>query len=589
MHKDSGPGRNRRTSRPRELVLRALLGLALTLFVAGGFASGWFFLSRASSLAQAPSREKLVGADTGSVVGAPSGGTSALPARQPSDPRYAFLLLGYGGGGHDGAYLTDSMMVVIVDPAQKTLTLLSLPRDAWVPLVFSDRTTVYNKVNTAYAFAIDKSLYTDRLPRYQGSQGAGTFAMDTVSRLLGIPISYYLGLDFAGFREVIDAVGGIDVDVPDAFSANYPANDNSSINPSWTVVRFAKGMQHMSGERAIEYARARETIDNPSEGSDFARSRRQRLIMEAFKTRLFQPSGLIHIPQLLAIASGHVDTNYSLPSAVQLAQLAVDWRDVRFYQTALTNANYLVDGTGPEGTYILVPQASGRSWAQIQAFCQRLWQNPALGVVMAGTEVVVENDTGVAGVAGRVSDVLAALGYRVGTPTTGATRGSPQVVDRTGGDPAMLIGALEGDLHVKLGDGDIQAGGGAASGGITLEVGSDDASLADLVVTPDTSVPKSSVGVARAGSWSAEAPAPVPAAAPVAPGGPTSRGRVAQATPTATMERPAGRLTGTPRVATPVPANPTVRPRVTTAPTPSPIARSSSAGYSAPTSTARLP
>ena len=110
MHRDPRPGKNSLTPRPRRLVLRVLLGLALGLFVLGSFASGWFFLSRAVVPAQALAREKLVGADTGSVVGAPSGGAPTIPTKAPSDPRYAFLLLGCGGEGHDGAYLTDSII-----------------------------------------------------------------------------------------------------------------------------------------------------------------------------------------------------------------------------------------------------------------------------------------------------------------------------------------------------------------------------------------------------------------------------------------------------------------------------------------------
>src|SRR4029077_7768169 len=118
-----------------------------------------------------------------------------------------------------------------------------------------------------YAFALDPSLYPDRLPRYEGNNGAGVFAADTVSRLLGVPIRYYLGLDFAGFRQMIDTVGGIDVDVPASFSARYPINDNPSIDAGWKTVRFTQGTEHMSGERAIEFARAREAIDNLGEGS----------------------------------------------------------------------------------------------------------------------------------------------------------------------------------------------------------------------------------------------------------------------------------------------------------------------------------
>ena len=475
------------TNNQRSLTVRVGLGLLMALFVVGSFCSGWFFLSQATShLAAAQplpnsGSEKRAGADTPSVSDTGSEAAVSVPGKQASDPRYAFLLLGYGGGGHDGAYLTDSIMVVIVDPTKKTLSMLSIPRDAWVPLIFNGQTAVYNKINTGYAFAKDASLYTDRLPSYKGSQGAGTFDMDTISRLLGIPISYYVALDFTGFRQMIDIVGGVDVDVPDSFSANYPANDNPEIDSSWIVVRFNKGMQHMTGERAIEYARARETIDNISEGSDFARSRRQRLIMEAFKTRLTQAGGLVHLPQLLAVANSHIDTNYALPSAAQLGQFVMDWNNVQFYQTALTNQNYLSEESGPAGTYILVPSDAGYSWGQIRAFTRRMWQDPALGVATANTEIIVENDTGVAGAGGRLGAALAKLDICIGIPTTGTARTSSRIVDGTGGDGQAIVGQLQSDLKVQMPETE-GAGSAAATGKITIQLGSDDVSLADLSV-----------------------------------------------------------------------------------------------------------
>src|SRR5579884_3310160 len=321
----------------------------------------------------------------------------AVPTAAPNDARFAFLLLGYGGGNHDGAYLTDSMMVVIVDPDHKTLTLLSLPRDSWVPLLFDGHTPVYNKINTAYAFAKDPSLFPERLDTYRGAQGAGIFTLDTVARLLGVPLSYYLALDFTGFRQAIDAVGGIDLDVPTGFVAQHPANDDPTIDPRWTTIRFAKGWQHLNGERAIEYARAREVLDNSGEGSDFARARRQRLIIEAFKARLLQPGGLVHLPQLVAIAQQHVDTNYAIPAVTKLSALLADWQNVQFYQTALTTDNYLEVATGPDNAYLLVPSAPEHSWAQIRAFVRRLWNDPAAGVAMASTTVIVRNNSGSSG------------------------------------------------------------------------------------------------------------------------------------------------------------------------------------------------
>jgi len=563
-----------RAERARRMAKWATLGAAAALFIVGAVYSGVLFLNNSYAVSELAKDsagalgQKLVGSES---LPAESGGKEpgpGLPAKGAADPRFAFLLMGYGGGGHDGAYLTDSMMVVIVDPAQKTLTLLSLPRDAWVPILFDGQKPVYSKLNTAYAYARDSGLYTNRLSRYKGSQGAGLLAADTVSRILGIPIAYYLALDFAGFRQAIDAVGGIDVDIPDSFSAWYPANDDPSIDDSWTVVRFRKGIEHMNGERAIEYARARETIDNISEGTDFARSQRQRLIIEAFKSKLMQPEGLVHLPQLLAVAASHVDTNYSLPSVTQLTQLAMDWKNVRFFQAALTNTNYLAEATGPEGAYILVPDSPGQSWAPIRAVVRRLWENPELGVAMMNTEVAVENRTGVAGVASRLGDALSKLGYRVGTPTTGTVRPDSQALDRTDGNGRLLIDQLERDLGIHWSQVTTEK---SSKGGILLQIGSDDAALAGVSVPSDATAPTSSYGVARAGGWSPAAPEPTPTATASASHSPTAEGSPIPsvvATPHPTSRTPVA----TPPVAhTPTPAR-SASPLLPTPPAPTPAA-----------------
>jgi LCP family protein required for cell wall assembly len=464
-----------------------------------------------------PAPEKRLGADTASLID-PSVEAVDTPTPAPVDGRYAFLLLGYGGAGHDGAYLTDSVMVVVVDPAAKSLTLLSVPRDAWVPMSLDGKTTFYNKLNTAYAFAKDSSFYPDRLPKYTGDQGAGQFAADTVSRILGIPIKYYVALDFAGFRQMVDALDGIDVDVPRGFASLYPANDDPQIDPSWTTVRFKAGMQHMNGERAIQYARAREVIDDSGEAGDFARSRRQRLIIEAFKTRFFRADGLLRLPKLLAIAAKHVDTNYDIGGAAQLGQLALEWRDVEIRQTALTLQNFLEEGTGADGAYLLVPRLPDHSWAQVRAFARRLWNDPAAGVAVSQTPITVVNSTGVGGMAGRLGENLARLGYLVAPPATGALHPETRLVDRTGGQATALARALEKDLGATFADASepLAADGAPA---LLLELGSDDVNLADATPEPDPSAPSSAFGVKAFGDWAPEpeaTPTPMPRPSPQA-------------------------------------------------------------------------
>jgi LCP family protein required for cell wall assembly len=341
------------------------------------------------------------------------------------------------------------------------------------------------------------------------------FAADTVSRLVGVPIRYYMGIDFSGFRQMINTVGGIDVEVPASFSARYPANDDPTIDASWMTVRFTKGTEHMSGERAIEFARARETLDNVDEGTDFARSRRQRLIIEAFKNRLFQPGGLIHIPQLMAIGASHIDTNYSVPDAAGLSQLALVWKDVHIYQTALTTLNYLEDATGPDETYTIVPRSATHSWAQIGGLVQKIWDDPVAGVTMTQVHIVVENDTGVAGTATRASTILTDLGYQVDPPVSGTVRTASRLLDPSGNQlAAVLLPGLKKDLSLHgltAVDDTVDP-----SAPLVLQLGSDDLASIPSQVAAGRTFPASVIGIERFGVWSSDIAAP-PSDPPVIP------------------------------------------------------------------------
>ncbi|MBI2954649.1 MAG: LCP family protein [Chloroflexi bacterium] len=564
---------------------KTLLFALIALLVLGAQTT-WLLLGPSDSTSPSRPNERLLSpnaspevereiepvTDADSVVTNGSPEQLDVPSKDVADPRIGFVLLGYGGGGHDGAYLTDSMMVVIADPRQKTLALLSIPRDSWVPMLFDGKTAVYGKLNTAYAFARDPSLYPKRLERYTGSRGAGSFVVDTLSRILGVPISNYLGLDFDGFRQMINAVGGIEVNVPASFAARYPANDNPAIDPSWKIVRFNKGVERMNGERAIQFARARESIDNISEGSDFARSRRQRIIMEAFKTRLFEPGGLIQLPQILTIAARHVDTDYAITDVGQLRDFILDWKNVQVFQTAVTGANYLQEGTGYNGAYVLVPGAADRSWAQIRAFTRKLWADPAVGVAMADTKIVIVNDTGKEGAAARLGAALVRLGYRVGPPESGPGRAESRLVDRTGGRARILAEQLGRDLGVTLPY--VAETVAGRSDELVIDLGADHLSLADLEVPIDDAAPSSTVGIERFGVWQ-PAPTPTPTESPETPtptdspeeDPPPSPWRLLQSTPT--------RRDATPATSTPTPpssaATPVSTPNSGATATPTPV------------------
>ncbi len=251
-------------------------------------------LSRAG-LAQTVTSE--VGATAGNVIPALSQlDTTPIAEAIRGQQSVNVLLLGYGGDGHSGAYLTDSMVVVHLDFQTGKATLISIPRDLWVEVPTGGTSGSDWKINAAYELGLDQSDYPNKLPQFTGADGGGNMAKYVVSQVTGLPIDYFVAVDFTGFEDVINTLGGIDVDVANTFTDyDYPTSDATADGTACTgddqatdcrymVVHFDAGEQHMDGATALEYARSRHSLDN-GEGSDFARSARQQKVLVAVEQK----------------------------------------------------------------------------------------------------------------------------------------------------------------------------------------------------------------------------------------------------------------------------------------------------------------
>lgn len=270
--------------------------------------------------------------------------------------RTNILILGIGGGTHEGANLTDTMMVLSLDNVRKKMALISVPRDIWVE-------SLQGKINSAYYYGEQKA-----------PGGGITLAKATVEDVLGIPIHYALVIDFSGFQKVIDEVGGIDVTVPEAFTdTQYPCENTSCV---YKTVSFAAGRQHMDGATALIYARSRHATG--AEGSDFARSKRQQDIMIAFKDRLVRPlqwvtpSRLARLPQIMDEAT---TMDMSLAQALTVGRLflGVQMADIKkiSFEDKLTNP----PADRYNGLYVLVPTDN---WDAVRAYIKGQLQEPNL-------------------------------------------------------------------------------------------------------------------------------------------------------------------------------------------------------------------
>ena len=271
------------------------------------------------------------------------------------------LLLGIGGEGHDGPYLTDTMIVVQIRPDIGEVSLISIPRDYWVQMPCgSDQ----EKINAAFSEGY--------LENHDWNQ-AGQCAIQAAESLTGLQIPYFAELDFAGFQTAIDQVGGVDVTVDRTFTDyQYP---NDATNGYLPPLTFTAGPQHMDGTTALEFARSRHA--EGIEGSDFARSQRQQKIIEAFKAKVLSLnliSNAVTLNSLLSTFADHFHTNLSPAEILRLYSLMKDENIKDFISLSLDPTTSLIcpDIMPDTGAYIL-DLCPGKTATDIQNFFKNVF------------------------------------------------------------------------------------------------------------------------------------------------------------------------------------------------------------------------
>ena len=313
------------------------------------------------------------------------------------------LVLGMGGEGHDGPYLTDTMLLVSINKSDKKLAITSIPRDL---LVDTSR------------FGKQKINALDSYAEVEKSGSGGKYTRGVLEELLQVPIDYYARVDFNGFEKIIDAVGGVEINVQNSFSD--PLYPRISAPALTTTVTFEKGLQHMDGKTALIYARSRH--GNNGEGSDFARSRRQQQIILALKNKvltseiLFSPSKLKNLAQSL---KEYLDTDINVWETVQLVKTYTNLN----IATGQIAVNVLTNGpTGPlystyyNNQYVLLPKKS--DWSDIKnivanPFDQKIKNYTGNYANTDTVSLMILNGTETGGLATIVAASLEEFGYAV--------------------------------------------------------------------------------------------------------------------------------------------------------------------------------
>lgn len=340
------------------------------------------------------------------------------------DGRVNILLAGVGGAGHDGADLTDTMIVASIDPVNKVADLVSVPRDLWVKVPgFSAM-----KINAAYAMGKYEQLgKTSSSNQDTEAVMAGFRTMDaTVESVLGIDIHYNILVNFQAFRQAVDTVGGVDINVPERLYDPSMAWENG-----WNATLAEAGPQKFDGKQALLYVRSRHT------SSDFARSERQRAVILALKQKVVNLGTLsnpLKLSQLMSAFGDNVVTDLSLNDASRLYALTKDISGTKFKSIGLVDEPNKLVTTGRVGNQsVVLPKAGMFEYDAIQQFIRS--SLPDGYIKKENSRIKVLNGTMATGLAEEKAADLKTYGYNiVGTGNAPQSVYEKSVlVDLTGG------------------------------------------------------------------------------------------------------------------------------------------------------------
>lgn len=329
------------------MLKKICLTIALVVFVLIGLLA-FNFLSAGKNIFQLGDEKSIVEAFKKLTL------SENQPLKGEEDGRINILLLGKGGAEHEAGELTDTIIVASFNPWESRAAFLSIPRDLYLK---NPESEYYSKINAL-------KLYGD-----QQEEGQGLFLLKkTVEKITGLPLHYYIVLDFEGFKKVVDSLGGISVYVEkDIADPAYPG-PGFSYSPFY----LKKGWHWLDGEKALKYVRSRH-----SPGGDFNRVRRQQQVLEAIRLKVFSLRGLLDIKTLYKILNGlegHLETDIKIFEVKRFYEMAkkIDPAQIANQVIEIGENGLLIERQDPLGGSILIPKEGMDDFSQIQELAKNI-------------------------------------------------------------------------------------------------------------------------------------------------------------------------------------------------------------------------
>jgi LCP family protein required for cell wall assembly len=401
-----------------------------------------------SSLATLPSDSPTDAAPTPN----PSAQGTLAPTLPPWDGKQRLNILAIGVDARDNgsSFNTDTLIVVSIDPKTKQVAMFQVPRDM-VDVPVPDNatrlwgTTYSGKINSWYNGNRNQtSLWPGKTPQARGFNALKAI----LGKLYGLDIRYYVKVDFGGFRDVVDTLGGVQINVQmPVYESQYPAGVGFL-----TRIYYPAGPQHMDGSHALQYARSR----HRAEGGDFDRGRRQQRVLISLKEQMSVQAIIANLDQLVRDVGKSVRTDIPtslLPKLLSLAD-GVDTKNIRSFVFA--PFFYAAQPTGDPRGYIITPNVARIQKTVANAFSMSASQIALHDRLSAeSAQVWVLNATGRTGLANRTADYLKYVGLDASAPNrlpAGGQSATTKIVVYNGAEKDIpeTISYLESVYHTKV-------------------------------------------------------------------------------------------------------------------------------------------
>ncbi len=355
---------------------------------------------------------KLIGASGNMMKGSIFDIFKSQPLAQDSNGRSNFLILGTSedDAGHDGASLTDSMLVVSVDQNNKNIYMFSVPRDLYVEYGQACPSGYSGKIN-AYFSCVNNGATSDE------EQTRLTKTQKLIGDIFGLDIQYGMHVNHTVIKEAVNAIGGVDVDVQGSNGAPgiLDRNFDWRCNYKCYLVKYENGVHHLDGEHALFLSMARGDVA-PTYGlgnSNFDREKNQQKIMIAIRDKAMSIGTLTDIgaiTKLIDALGNNLRTNVQTSEIRTIMQVASDAKPADIHTISLVDEG-VVDTGNIGGASVVKPSAGTYSYDDIRALIKKNLNNDPIAKESA--PIVVLNGTGQTGYGQTKADDLKAKGYNV--------------------------------------------------------------------------------------------------------------------------------------------------------------------------------